>query len=347
MHRDVSYGQRVVLGLSALVLVMSSAAVGIKAALGAYASVYSVKATFPRSGQGLDTFSTVKIRGMTVGGVASIKLLPDGQAQVTMHIQDGTPIPDTVVASAEPLSVFGPKYIKLEPGAHEGVGPYLRDGDTITNTQAPTEVTDLLAKASRLLDAIDPDELFTVVHTVAQGLDGLGPELGRTIDNAGKVASVLDKHSPDTAQFLRDLAQLSSTLASKGQALTTTASNLNEILPTLATRSDALGTLLDQTSQLSADLADLVNGHAPALHDLVNGLSPAVSALYQQLGTIPQFLEANTILLGAIGTTLLTYTLPDGHIVAVVRGPASVGDPCFFTVGLPICPPLKEEPVPG
>jgi len=237
--------------------------------------------------------------------------------------------------------------VLFRSGAHEGVGPYLRDGDTITDTRAPTEVTDLLAKASRLLDAIDPDELFTVVHTVAQGLDGLGPELGRTIDNAGKVVSVLEKHSPDTAAFLRDLAQLSSTLASKGQALNTTAANLNEILPTLANRSDALGTLLDQTSQLSADLADLVNGHAPALHDLINGLSPAVSALYQQLATIPQFLEANTILLGAIGNTLLTYTLPDGHIVAVVRGPASVGDPCFFTVGLPICPPLKAEPVPG
>jgi phospholipid/cholesterol/gamma-HCH transport system substrate-binding protein len=256
-------------------------------------------------------------------------------------------VPDTVLASAEPLSVFGPKYIKLEPGEHEGTGPYLGDGDTITNTRAPTEVTDLLAKASRLLDAIDPDELFTVVHTVAQGLDGLGPELGRTVDNAGKLVSVLDAHSPDTAQFLRDLAQLSSTLASKGEALNSTARDLNTILPVLTNRSDALGTLLDQTSQLSADLADLVNGHAPALHDLVNGLAPAVSALYQQLGSITPFLEANTILLGAIGNTLLTYQLPDGHIVAVVRGPAALADPCFFLVGLPICPPLVEEPVPG
>ena len=347
MHGNVSYGKRVVLGLCALVLVMSSAAVGIKAALGAYASVYKLKATFPRSGQGLDTFSTVKIRGMTVGGVASIKLLPDGQAEVTLHIQDGTPVPDSVIASAEPLSVFGPKYVKLDPGAHEGVGPYLHDGDTITNTQPPTEVTDLLAKASKLLDAIDPDELFTVVHTLAQGLDGLGPELGRTIDNAGKVVSVLDKHSPDTAQFLRDLARVTSTLASKGEALNSTAANLNKVLPTLANGSDQLGTLLDQTSKLSADLADLVNGHANALHDLINGLSPTVQALYDQLANIPAFLQANTILLGALGETLLTYQLPDGHISAVVRGPAGVGDPCFFLNGLPTCPPLKQEPVPG
>ena len=307
-----------------------------------YASRYTLTAVFPRSGQSLDNFSTVKIRGVTVGQVASIKLRPDGRSEVRLHIEDGTRVPDTVAASAEPLSVFGPKFIKLDPGAHEGVGPYLRDGDRIVNASPPTEVTDVVTGAAHLLDALDPHDLATVIHTLAEATDGLGVELGRTVDNTAKVVGVLNARAGDIRQLLADLAGLTGALSAKGQAITAGARDLTPALTAVGSRPDQLGELLGQTSLLSSELADVVNGHAPAIHRIVDGLSSAVGAIYGQLALVPDFLRANARLLGGLGERLLVYEIPDGHVIGVIRGPAS-SDPCFQFFGFPGCPPSVEE----
>ena len=340
MRREGTLAQRIGLGLAAMVLAASVGTLGIEAALGAYASVYRLTATFPRSGQGLDSFSTVKVRGVSVGSVVSIKLLPDGQAKVTVHIHDDIRIPDTVAASAEPLSVFGPKFIKLEPGEHELTGPYLNDGDRITNTMPPTELTDLISDASTLLAAIDPIELHNVVHTLARGLDGLGPELDRAVDNGSTLVQLLARRDPDIRQLLTDLATISNALGSKGGAIASTAKDLNQILPDIGTHGDGLAALLDATSRLSGDLADVVNAHANDLTNLLGGLTPTVQALYDQLSCIPGFLQVDADLIGLLGNDLLSYNLPDGHWVGVVTGP--------FAVAALLTPPnqIFEVPVP-
>ncbi|MEY2571314.1 MAG: phospholipid/cholesterol/gamma-HCH transport system substrate-binding protein [Acidimicrobiaceae bacterium] len=337
-RQNITLAQRIGIGLCAIVLVASVATVGIDAALGEYASVYTLQATFPRSGQGLDTFSSVKVRGVTVGSVSNIRLLPDGQAEITLHIHDDVHIPDTASASAEPLSVFGPKFIKLDPGEHELSGPYLHEGDRIAKTSPPTEITAVLGDASRLLDAINPDELRTVLHTLAQGLDGLGPELSNTVDQTTALLRTLAARDATLKQLLTDIAAISDTLGPRGKEIGTTAKDLNQVLPDIGQHGDELGQLLDATSRLSGDLADVVNGHAPALDQLINGLSPTVQALYDELSCIPGFLTANTNLIGLVGNELLAYHLGDGHWVGVVSGP--------FAVSALLTPPNTVEPVP-
>ena len=341
MRHNITLTQRIGIGLSAIVLVAGIAAVGIDSALGAYASVYTLSATFPRSGQGLDTFSTVKVRGVTVGSVSAIRLLPDGQAEVTMHIHDDVHIADSTAASAEPLSVFGPKFIKLTPGAHELSGPYLRDGDRITNTTAPTEITDILGDASKVLDALGTnhgDDLATLIHTLAQGLDGMGPEIGNTVDEASHVLRTLATRDADVQRILTNLAAVSDELRSRGGTIADSARNLHQVLPEVGQHGDQLGQLLDATSRLSGDLADLVNGHATALDQLIDGLTPAVQALYDELACIPGFLTADSNLIGLVGNELLDYQLPDGHWVGVVSGP--------FAISSLLQPPDQISPVP-
>jgi phospholipid/cholesterol/gamma-HCH transport system substrate-binding protein len=341
VRHEITLRQRIGIGLSAIVLVAGIASVGIESALGAYASVYTLTATFPRSGQGLDTFSTVKVRGVTVGSVSAITLLPDGRALVTMHIDDDVRVADTVSASAEPLSVFGPKYIKLTLGDHELTGPYLHDGGRITNTTPPTEITDILGDASKLLDALATDhgdDLATVVHTLAQGLDGMGPAIGNTVDEASRVLRTLASRDADVQRLLGNIAAISDALKARGATITDAATNLHQILPEVGQHGDQLGQLLDATSRLSGDLADLVNGHASALDQFIDGFTPAVQALYDELACIPGFLTADANLIGLVGQELLAYQLPDGHWVGVVSGP--------FAINSLLQPPDQISPVP-
>lgn len=312
-----------VVGLVAVVLIAGLVSLGIRAAQGAYADTYRLTAVFTRSGQGLDSFSTVKIRGVTVGSVTNIRLRPDGRAEITLEIQDGVEIPDTVVASGEPLSVFGPKFIKLDLGAHEGSGPYLRDGDVIGNTRAATEITDLLSEAASVFDALDPTELHTIIATLADGLRNLGPDLAAIVDDASLLADLAVAHDAEAKQFLRDLAALSGTLAAHGTDVTSAAADLRSFLPSISGHRDELGELLDAASRISKDLAAVVDGHADDLDQIVSGVSRTVQALYDQLGCVSSFVVGNVSLFRALGGSLLSYELPDGHIAGVVTGPYS------------------------
>lgn len=339
MHHTIPLRIRIVLGMSALVLTAGLVTVGLNAAFGAYADTYELHAIFPRSGQGLDTSSTVKLRGVTVGDVTSIRLLDDGRAEVTLAIQQGVEVPDTVSAEAEPLSVFGPKFIRLDPGDHELTGPYLADGDEITRTTAPTEVIDILGEAAQVLDAVDAEDLRTVVGNLAEGVDGMGPRLGATLDATADVAALLDAKREEISGLLEDVATIAATLGPRGDQITSIADDLAPALEELAGSSDQLGRILDATSRASFDLSQILGAHVDDLDRLLGGLSPTVQVLYDQLACVPGFLESNADLMGLLGNQLLTYDLPDGHIAGVVSGPADL-----FSLLSPL-PTVVEPPI--
>src|SRR5262249_14730143 len=126
-------------------------------------------ARFGHAGQGLDTSLPVKVRGVTVGSVSSIRLNDDGRVTVTLRLDPGVRVPASASAAIEPASAFGPKFVDLAPGAGEAHGPYLADGARIARTSDPKGLADLLGDANATVRAIDPDDVATIVHTLAEG----------------------------------------------------------------------------------------------------------------------------------------------------------------------------------
>jgi phospholipid/cholesterol/gamma-HCH transport system substrate-binding protein len=318
MGTDASFRHRVLVGLIALTIVATGVTFGIKAALGTYGDNYPLLATFDRTGHNLDTFSVVKIRGVTVGEVGKVALRPDGKAEVTMEIRDGIHIPDTSVAAIEPLSIFGPQFIRLDPGEHEVNGPYFRPGDRIRQTHPAIEITDILTSTAALLDNIDTGDLVTVIHTLAEGLGGLGPVMGRTIDNGTRLADLLDRHRAEQSRLLSDVARLSGDLAPQAGAMVATARNFNAFLPDFTARADQLGPLLDTSARLSAEVADFVNTYHPAIGQTIDGFARVVAPLYRQLAAIPAFQRALNEFFYTVGHVLVRDEAPDGeHIIGV------------------------------
>src|SRR4029079_2192575 len=82
-----------------------------------------MKASFANAGQGLQHGSDVKLRGVNVGKVQSVKL-EDGRALVTMEINHSTKVPTSATATVRPQTLFGEKFVDIETGSGEGAGPY-------------------------------------------------------------------------------------------------------------------------------------------------------------------------------------------------------------------------------
>lgn len=243
-----------------------------------------IDAVFARSGQGLDTNSPVKIRGITVGDVTAVTLDPKGRAVVTMHIEPGVKVPESAVASIEPSSVFGPKFVALTPGTGETTGPYLASGAVITATKGPIDLSDTLGDAYRGLDAVDPREVTVIVHTLARGLDGEGKHLRELIGDAGTIVGVAHRQRGRARQFLRDAATLGTALSDKGDEIVSISSDVNVITPDLLKRADKVRVLLQEVTSVSGQTAHGLRKHRQNLRAGVRSGERVAALIYAQLG---------------------------------------------------------------
>jgi phospholipid/cholesterol/gamma-HCH transport system substrate-binding protein len=274
--------QNVLSGAIALLLLVSATTIGVKSAFGAYDGGYKVVGSFDAAGQGLLPGSDVKVRGVNVGAVSGIELV-DGRARITLRIHDGERIPSAAVARIRAKTLFGEKYVDLDlADADELAGPFLRAGDTLEHTEGGFELEAVLSDAYPLLQAIDGQELLTVISNLAEGGRGLGEEINRTLVNGSEVARVFADNDDKTAEFLRDLAALSDQLGDSAEDLVGIAEAGTEVLPVLNDHEAELITILQQTGRLSNDVADLLLGNQPFVDAALGDGSQAVQILYDR-----------------------------------------------------------------
>ena len=93
---------------------------------------------------GLRTGSLVYISGIEVGRVEKLAMDQEKQkALVELRIRNDIKIHDDAIASIKTEGLIGDMYISVDPG---GAGELLKSGGTITETQPPVDVTELVSK---------------------------------------------------------------------------------------------------------------------------------------------------------------------------------------------------------
>jgi phospholipid/cholesterol/gamma-HCH transport system substrate-binding protein len=347
--------QHMLTGAIALVLLLAVTTVGIKGAFGAYTGGYELVGTFDAAGQGLLPGSDVKIRGVNIGEVRRIELV-GGQALLTLRIEDDERVPVDATAVIRPKTLFGEKFVDIDPGEAEATGPFLADGDELVDTQGGFELEQVLGDTYPLLQAIDPAELMTVVGELAEGGQGLGETVNRTLVNSAELGEVFAGNIDNTSAFLRDLALLSDQLAADADDLLALADAGNVALPTINEREDDVVALLEQAGRLSTDVADLLEANEPfvrsamvegsrtlqLLFDQRQQVVPLVVGLRQYVQTLSEVIRidvGNGTLMAAVKGILgadACGALPCGQLDLAPSGPSAP------TAG-PEAPPLVPE----
>ena len=322
-------GVRIMTGLIALVFLVATGTFAVKAATGSLRPVYHLTATFSSAGQGLIRDSDVKIHGVPIGRVTKVHLV-EGRARVTMEIHDDQRIPVGSKATIRPKTLFGEKFIDIDPGDKERSGPFLSNGDEVKDTLGGFELERVLADAFPILKAIDPAELTVIIDTLAGGARGEGAAINRQIQNWAAVSRVNAQHDADTRQFLDDLALLSDELAKRAPDVVAGAKDLNEALPVLNERGDELATFLDQASRLSADLADVLEANRPFLEKNITEGGKTLQILFDERGQIPPLLTSLRQFLQVL-SEVAGFPQPDGTKLARIKFVAGGGSPCGRT----------------
>jgi phospholipid/cholesterol/gamma-HCH transport system substrate-binding protein len=102
---------------------------------------YSLLARFT-SVSGLRTGSAIQMLGIEIG-----KITMDQENQlavVKFRINKGIKIYDDAIASIKTEGLIGDRYVSIDPGG--GTDELLQPGGTITETESPTDIQELISK---------------------------------------------------------------------------------------------------------------------------------------------------------------------------------------------------------
>jgi phospholipid/cholesterol/gamma-HCH transport system substrate-binding protein len=93
---------------------------------------------------GLRVGNPINMLGMEIGRVAKFEMDQDDQvAIVTLEVNKGINIYDDAIASIKTEGLIGDKFISIDAG---GGGDLLANGDSITETESPTDIMELVSK---------------------------------------------------------------------------------------------------------------------------------------------------------------------------------------------------------
>jgi len=93
---------------------------------------------------GLREGNPINMLGLQIGQVQKFTMDQENQViKVEFKINKGIEIFDDAIASIKTEGLIGDKYVAIDPG---GGGDLLADGGTITDTNSPTDIMDLVSK---------------------------------------------------------------------------------------------------------------------------------------------------------------------------------------------------------
>lgn len=194
----------------------------------------------------LNNGDDVRIAGVRVGTVKSIKIVKSGDrqlAEVTFSVQDTRRLPLLTHARIRYRNLVGQRYLEVSPPTPDEVEAAHVDPDAVMAKNA-------LIPVARTENALDLTTLFAGFQPLFQGLDpgeinSLSEEIIQTLQGEGGSVDLL----------LQQTADLASSIADKDQVIGDLIDHLNSVLGAVADRDN-------QLSDLISTLQQFVSGYA-------------------------------------------------------------------------------------
>jgi virulence factor Mce-like protein len=291
----------ILVGPVIVAVVAAAMAFGVKFAYGGYGNYYTVSMKLPRASQLLEPGSDVRESGVVIGHVQSIALTG---RDVTMKLQivRQYSVPKSAQAFVDLKTLLGAKFVDLRYQHY--APPFLHDGDKIVSAHVGPELEDALQDGVQVLDAIRPNDLATVVGTLAEAARGHGDDIARGLVANDQLSALFARTLEPQLRSLHDFDVVFGALKDKGVDLNRLAAAINSGVPVYASAQAQkdLDKALRALQPFSTNLADLlilnksdwdtmldsgdvVLGNIAArpggLHDLVQGLYRYVFKLGQ------------------------------------------------------------------
>lgn len=290
---------------------------------------------------GLHPGFSVALNGVDVGSVSAVDLVRGG-ARVVMTIDKGVSIPSSVEARVNLANALGEQQVDLVPRAtlHD---PPLRNGATVPLAPdgAPTEVSQVVATATKLLQAIPPHALNSLLSELSTALAGQAGNLQTITDSSKVFAQELLAYQSQFKALLANAPPVLDTVAADGPALQQALANTAVIAHVFAEHRSDIVDLFNSGSNAFGDLGSIVAAERPNLACLFHDLAGLNSNLSQpaNLVNLSSGLQDNSYF-----WNLIPLVAKDGNAAGLFPGEPSRSNQPWLRTQL-LIPPVKPTPL--
>ncbi|MFN2388991.1 MAG: MCE family protein [Actinomycetota bacterium] len=233
---------------------------------------YSVYAFFPDAG-GVFTNQEVTYRGITVGQVGTMEIVPEG-VKIELRIGSETKIPARdVEARVMFKSAVGEQFVDLLPASSSG--PYLGDGAEIpmSQTTIPVSTQELLTTLENVLRGVPPESLEGAVDSLGVGLTGRGPDIATILESTAELADLFADRSGDIESLLRGGTKVGGAFLRSQEDFKAAVEDLVTVSASLGGSTAALERLLEGTNLSSDEIVALIRERRPELYAVLADLA--------------------------------------------------------------------------
>lgn len=282
MNADLSPAETRRRQLFGLVLIVVLGLLGALVVAGytqAFRSFVAVTVRADRAGLLMSPGADVTLRGISVGKVRSVALAgQDAVLGVDLDEDAAEGIPANVTAAIVAPTVFGSKYVALEPPAYPSAS-VVADGAVIPASRVAVEANDLLRNLHTLLGRVDVAKLSSALGALSTALNGRGEQLGAVLVNLDSYLRGLNPSLPALSADLSSGADVLRSYADVTPELVRTLDNLAVTSSTLTDESRAIPTLLGSVVGVADHSRQLLAKTGDPLLDALRTLRPTSALL--------------------------------------------------------------------
>lgn len=240
----------------------------------------AVSAVFPDA-SGIYPHFNVTYDGVDVGSVTGVKLVHNG-AKVSMAIDPGKTVPDNVQARIGIANDLGQQEVDLDP-TRPGKFPPLKSGAVIpvAPNSIPARVGKVVDLATKLLQAIPPGDLNTVLSQLAIGLKGRAADMREIIQAGNTFNQEFLAYQAQFKALLTNAPPVLNAVASVGPQLRQALANTYILTQMLAQRRNELTALLSNGAQATSLAGKLLASQGPDLACIIHDFSQVTADVAQ------------------------------------------------------------------
>jgi phospholipid/cholesterol/gamma-HCH transport system substrate-binding protein len=274
-----------------LVTVLATALLALSIASAGVGNTVGYNAVFTDV-TGLNPGDSVRIAGVQIGQVDSIKVAQRSLARVHFSVRKDRPLPASATAAVRYLNLVGQRYIELEQGAGP-LGQNLPRGATIPvdRTQPALNLTQLFNGFQPLFQALSPSDVNQLAGEIIQVLQGEGTTVESLIATVGQLTSTLAGKDQVIGDVIDNLTTVVNSVNNREGRFNDLISTLRQLVHGFAADRKPIGESLSSLSDLTTNTVKLLDeGRAPIKADIAQ-LGRFASLLNRNEPLVQQWLQ--------------------------------------------------------
>ncbi|MFF8828384.1 MCE family protein [Streptomyces sp. NPDC015131] len=244
----------------------------------------------------------VRIAGVKVGQVESVRVADRRVAEVAFAVRKDRALPASATASIKYLNMVGRRYVDLDRGPGP-VGRTLPAGAVIPleRTTPALDLTQLFNGFRPLFQGLAPDEINSLAGSIVQVLQGEGGTVDSLLAHIGSLTTTVAAKDKVIGEVISNLTTVLTTVNAREAGFNDLVVTLQKLVSGFAGDREPLGEAIAAMGSLSTATAGLLkDGRAPLKED-IRHLGRLSGQLADSSDRIETFLRTTPAKMQAVG----------------------------------------------